>query len=220
MSEGDWEERADTYLDIEYRDPVEKDIEAQRRRAEERARRLVNPHTGVPSRVKFRESAMLIAQCIFEGASNSEEIARITGISRRKVIRYRQIWAKYIETLIEGLWFEHNKVIAEEVKAARQKTIKHMVNLREKADATVGAVMDQAADNPAAALKAAEYVHGLLGIHDEDQQEAPRSRTQIEQQRLLNDSLGLVSKIIGRPIEKLPSSTENVIEVEVEVIKP
>lgn len=220
MPDGEWEDQAETYLDIDYLDPVERAAAEERLRRTNRKKRITNRSTGMPSTVGYRRDAMAIAKCIFQGAANSEEIGKLVGLSAKRVARYRQLWAKYIENLIEGLWIEHNKTIKDEVKAAKQKTIENMVGLREKADKTVSVVMEQAVENPSAALKAAEYVHGLLGIHDDDAQEAPRSRAQAEQQKLLNDSLGLVSRLIGRPLEQLPESTTKVIEVEAEVIKP
>lgn len=220
MSDEDNEE--DSYFGLNYHhlDPIARTIrqaEKNRKASQRAAKKRISAHEGRPTLPKYRKRADLIAQSLFDGAHGAAAIASILGLNHKTVERDMRRWKVYIDERLEFLWAEHNKEIGEQIKSARQKTVQKMVALREKADNTVETVMGLAEVNPTAALKAAEYVHGLLGIHEDEPEDSNISKH--TQEKLLADTLGLVSKVLGRTIEQPALPEPPAIEVEAEVVK-
>lgn len=216
----DYEE--DSYLGIDYGriDPVGRSLKIMdklKKGVVRQNRKRRADRNGIPSNKKYRLRADMIAQAIFDGLTNSAAIAVTLGLCEKTIATDRTRWKKYIDQRLEFLWAERNQDIGQEVKSARQKTVQKMVSLREKADNTVETVMDLVAVNPSAAMKAAEYVHGLLGIKDEEPEESRAS--QHTQEKLLADTLGLVSRVLGRPMGNPALPEPPAIEVDAEVIK-
>ena len=219
MSDEDDEE---SYFGLNYHhlDPIARSIrhaEKNKKASQRAARKRISAHEGRPTLPKYRRRADIIAQALFDGAHGAAAIASIIGLAHKTVERDMRRWKVYIDERLEFLWAEHNQQIGQEIKSARQKTVKKMIDLREKADTTVETVMGLAEVNPSAALKAAEYVHGLLGIHEDEPEESNVSKH--TQEKLLADTLGLVSKVLGRTVEQPALPEPPAIEVEAEVVK-